>query len=48
MMGGRMNFLRDGIKVPHTIINIPSDGVYLYSESSHFFKNNKEINKIKK
>jgi hypothetical protein len=27
--GGRMNFLRDGIKIPHTVINIPSDGVYL-------------------
>jgi hypothetical protein len=24
-----MNFLRDGTKIPHTIINIPSDGVYL-------------------
>jgi hypothetical protein len=25
---GRMIFLRDGIKILHTIINIPSDGVY--------------------
>jgi hypothetical protein len=29
MKGGRMNFLRGGIKIPHTIINIPSGGVYL-------------------
>jgi hypothetical protein len=29
MKGGRMNFILNGIKIPHTIINIPSDGVYL-------------------
>jgi hypothetical protein len=29
MKGGRNNFILDGIKIPHTIINVPSDGVYL-------------------
>jgi hypothetical protein len=29
MKGGRMNFVRDGIKIRHTVINVPSDGVYL-------------------
>jgi hypothetical protein len=29
MKGGRMNFILNGNKIPHTIINIPSDGVYL-------------------
>jgi hypothetical protein len=27
--GGKMNFEREGMKIPHTITNIPSDGVYL-------------------
>jgi hypothetical protein len=27
--GGRMNFIVNGNKILHTIINIPSDGVYL-------------------
>jgi hypothetical protein len=29
MNGRRMNFIREGIKIHHTIINIPSNGVYL-------------------
>jgi hypothetical protein len=41
MKGGRMNFVRDGIKMPHTVINIPSDGVYLgvyiYVYIYHFY-----------
>jgi hypothetical protein len=27
--GSRMNFIREGRKIPHTIMNVPSDGVYL-------------------
>jgi hypothetical protein len=26
--GGKMNFFRDGKKIPHTITNIPREGVY--------------------
>jgi hypothetical protein len=26
--GGKMNFIREGKKIPHTITDIPSEGVY--------------------
>jgi hypothetical protein len=27
--GGKLNFFREGTKIPHMFVNIPSDGVYL-------------------
>jgi hypothetical protein len=35
--GGRMNFILNGIKMHHTITNIPTDGVYLGVCINHFF-----------
>jgi hypothetical protein len=37
MKGGRMNFIQDEKKLPHTIINIASDGVYIGVCIYYFF-----------